>query len=191
MAQRNGAPAKKAPRASSTPKTANPRGFGPACAGLLTREQAEAEISRHRWPHYVYALCTHTGAAFYIGKGTGRRLFSHAAEAKTGDQSAKCQMIRLAGDRLRYSILAVCRDEAYALGLEAALIHQSYDDLTNVSRGAASACLGMLIDNSDSRQALEAELLEALALIDASEARLDAAEARLFAAIDCARAGPQ
>ena len=85
-------------------KQANPGGMGPEMAYLMTAKEAASEVAAHRWPHYVYALCSDTGAAFYVGKGAGPRLLAHAAEAAAGGDSAKCQMIRRAGDRLRLKL---------------------------------------------------------------------------------------
>lgn len=37
--------------------------------------------------HYVYALCTHDGVPFYIGKGCGRRVLDHRDAAEQAKES--------------------------------------------------------------------------------------------------------
>lgn len=165
-------------------KKASPGGFGPRFHDLMTPEEAKASIPRHQWPFYVYALCTHTGAAFYIGKGTGNRLFEHKADADAGGTSAKCQMIRAAGDRLRYALYAVCKDEAYAYGIEACLINAHYDDLTNVQPGTLAA---MLKIDDEPQDETERILMQTLRTVKEAEDGVNRCAQRVAARCPVAR----
>lgn len=168
-------------------KQANPGGMGPEMAYLMTAKEAASEVAAHRWPHYVYALCSDTGAAFYVGKGAGPRLLAHAAEAAAGGDSAKCQMIRRAGDRLRYAIFLVCQDEAFAAGVEAWLINAFYDDLTNIKPGSAAACLAAL-QPLDPYQIAIAKLEDTLRMLDEAQEATDRAARRAAARCETTRA---
>lgn len=43
---------------------------------------------------YVYILCRPNGKPFYVGKGSGKRIFNHDAEARSGHDCHKCRVIR-------------------------------------------------------------------------------------------------
>src|SRR5690349_1278384 len=43
---------------------------------------------------YVYILSRPDGRPFYVGKGSGRRIFDHDSEARSGHQCHKCNVIR-------------------------------------------------------------------------------------------------
>jgi hypothetical protein len=43
---------------------------------------------------YVYTLSRPDGTVFYVGKGTGYRMDDHERDAKRGEQSHKCHIIR-------------------------------------------------------------------------------------------------
>lgn len=43
---------------------------------------------------YVYTLAYPDGKVFYVGKGTGDRIFDHEREAGQGKQTEKCRVIR-------------------------------------------------------------------------------------------------
>lgn len=87
------------------------------------------------WPYYVYELIDpRTGAVFYVGKGKGKRIEAHEAEARKGVSSDKCDQIRdiWAG---RQKVMK--REVARFLDEEAAYDHEAdriamYTGLTNV-----------------------------------------------------------
>lgn len=109
---------------------------------MLTEGEMRKELSGHQWPHYVYALCVpykDHGVVFYVGKGVGDRVFDHVRQARQGSGSKKSKIIRLFGDRIRFSVLAVCSDDRYASGLEAIIIRNNKDCLLNVANGSMSA----------------------------------------------------
>ena len=164
-------------------KRPNPGGMGPVFHGLMTAAEAAKEVAAHRWPFYVYALCSDTGAAFYIGKGTGHRMLAHAAEAADGGDSAKCKMIRAAGQRLRYAVFMVCQDEAFAVGIEAWLINACYEELTNIKPGSAAACMAAL-QPIDPQQLAIAQIESTLEILEEASAAIDRAAKR--AAARCA-----
>ena len=91
---------------------------------------------------YVYKLMDpRNGETFYIGKGTGKRIEHHEAEAARGVCSHKCNKINV----IRNSGLAVIKQkialfwcEQSAYDLETDLIDSiGLDNLTNVMRGGA------------------------------------------------------
>lgn len=68
---------------------------------------------------YVYILCRPNGKPFYVGKGSGRRVFDHDSEARSGHQCHKCNIIRKiwrqGGEVQRYTVFTTDdQDEAYA-----------------------------------------------------------------------------
>lgn len=125
---------------SNTTDTASRR---PVFEWAVDETSMRQQIAALEWSYYVYALCDDTGAAFYIGKGRGDRLFQHAIDAAEGESSAKCDAIRGLGERLRFALLLVCEDEPYALGFEAMTIRQHFNALTNKVNGAESAIARM------------------------------------------------
>lgn len=87
------------------------------------------------WPYYVYELIDpRTGAVFYVGKGKGRRIEAHEADARRGVASDKCDQIRdIWADRFK----VVKREVARFQDEEAAYDHEAdrigwYTGLTNV-----------------------------------------------------------
>lgn len=89
---------------------------------------------------YVYTLTDpRTGAAFYVGKGSGRRLHNHETEARRGVYSAKCDRIRAIwadGQEVASDIVLRHEDENAALDAEYELIEQiGLSNLTNVLPG--------------------------------------------------------
>ncbi len=135
------------------------------------------QLAAMKWPHYVYALCTHDGVAFYIGKGSGARLFRHASDAKRGDDTAKGKMIQALGPRLRYAILLAARDDVFAAGFEAAVIRTSFADLTNEARGSEKRIVAMFNAPETTRGMLES----ALATLDEAEDATERSARRLVA----------
>lgn len=87
------------------------------------------------WPYYVYELIDpRTGAVFYVGKGKGKRIDAHEAEARRGHASDKCEQIRAiwaAGNRVIKREVGRFKDEDAAYAFEAERIAQ-YTGLTNV-----------------------------------------------------------
>lgn len=72
---------------------------------------------------YVYILARPSGRPFYVGKGTRRRVFDHDAEARSGHQCHKCNVIRKiwkqGGEVQRYTVFTTDdQDEAYAYEAE-------------------------------------------------------------------------
>lgn len=138
-----------------------------------------AQLGAMQWGHYVYALCDEAGAAFYIGKGRGDRLFQHSKDAATGRAGAKYEQIRALGAGLRYAILLACKDDPYALGFEALLIRQHFPCLTNETNGSETAIARMnkpFFDDSPLGMLLATLMMGAEMLRD-----IDMAAARLVA----------
>jgi len=52
-------------------------------AGRITGADGAARCLPGADRHYVYVLCRANGTPFYVGKGVGRRVFSHESEART------------------------------------------------------------------------------------------------------------
>lgn len=72
-------------------------------------------------PWYVYYHAYPDGRKFYIGKGTGKRLFDHEAEARTDCECEKCQVIRgiwASGGFVQKGFLFETFDETEALQWE-------------------------------------------------------------------------
>ena len=116
--------------------------------------------------YYVYRLVDpRDGQTFYVGKGTGNRIFQHVAEALTlRDQSSlKLERIRdieLSGNRVRYVIHRHRLSEAEAFLVEGALI-DAYEELTNLQLGHdAHVCGATTVD-------------DLIALYDEDEALID------------------
>lgn len=109
----------------------------------VSEQEMRKHIARHAWPFYVYALCAKDGSVFYIGKGSGDRIFQHVAEAELGSPTEKCSVIRSLGADLRFSILLSCADEEFALMAEAVLIDDLWDRayLTNVRHETPASVL--------------------------------------------------
>lgn len=90
---------------------------------------SEATIEAIKEEYYVYALVDpRDNKPFYIGKGTGNRVFSHVAQAEKQndnctDKINKIQEIRNAGEEVKHYILHWGLTEEEAFASEAALIN--------------------------------------------------------------------
>lgn len=75
--------------------------------------------------HYVYVLSRPDGRPFYVGKGRGRRMFDHDAEARSGCPCHKCRVIRKIwrqGAEIQREVVFESDSHAIALGREIELI---------------------------------------------------------------------
>lgn len=81
--------------------------------------------------HYVYTLSDHDGV-FYVGKGSGNRLFAHGRYPGRDSNWRKLQ--RIANGDVTRTVVAFFLDAADALALESELIHAGADTLTNIAR---------------------------------------------------------
>ena len=67
------------------------------------------------------------------------RALQHEKDASTGCESLKSDFIRACGENLRYTIIASCMDDRFASGLEAIVLLNNSDCLTNVASGSPRA----------------------------------------------------
>jgi hypothetical protein len=93
---------------------------------------------------YVYILARPNGKPFYVGKGSGDRVFMHDTEARAGHACHKCNVIRKiwksGGEVQRYMMLET-DDEQEALAYEVELIalygRKTLANLTDGGEGVA------------------------------------------------------
>lgn len=89
--------------------------------------------------YYVYLLCYPDGTPFYIGKGTGGRVFHHLREAFRPCLCRKCSIIRdiwATGEEVRHVIAFESDDPQAAYKREAELIDEiGRDVLVNMQDG--------------------------------------------------------
>jgi hypothetical protein len=143
------------PRVREDPaKAFDGSGSGFYIGHALTEQDMRSLVERLRWPFYVYVLCSESGGVFYVGKGTGDRVFHHRREAEAGGASEKCRVIRILGDRLRYGLFAACQDEDWALMLESTLINLDYQNLTNIKPGRVEHIVNACYFDPELRQAV-------------------------------------
>lgn len=126
-----------------------------------------------RLNYYVYLLIDpQSGQVFYIGKGTGNRVFAHAHAAITnvspGEKLDKIREIMAKGVETKYVILRHGLTEKEAFEVEAALIdYADIKTLTNQVHGHSSDDRGQMTasDIVAKYAAPEAEIVEPVLLI--------------------------
>jgi len=121
-------------------------------------------------PFYVYALIDpRDGSVFYIGKGTGRRMYQHEREAKRGQTKNKAKHSRIteilaAGLRVACRVLAYFQSEADAFAAERSFIAQ-HADLTNANAGGGGGWTGPAKGNAEFQESPQATKHQALDLL--------------------------
>jgi hypothetical protein len=91
----------------------------------MSDEKSIAGSSKGKY--YVYTLAYPDEQIFYVGKGQGKRVHHHEAEARTGCSCNKCQTIRQVwknGEQVLKSIVFETCKEQEALEQEEQLINQ-------------------------------------------------------------------
>lgn len=106
----------------------------------MTSQKITCAARKGKNAFYVYTLTDpRCGSVFYVGKGKGRRLHEHEAEARKGVYSRKCETIRSiwsAGLEVSAQKVSFHHDENEALAEEARLIDDiGLANLTNVVPG--------------------------------------------------------
>lgn len=108
--------------------------------------------------YYVYLYVDpRTSQPFYVGKGTGNRVFSHLSDKSESPKVAAIAEITAAGEKPRIELLAFGLDEKTAFKLEAAAIDLiGFENLTNkvVGHGANKAGR-MTVEEVQARLAVE------------------------------------
>jgi hypothetical protein len=107
------------------------------------------DITQHL-QYYVYRLIDpRNGETFYIGKGIGNRVFSHAkgemdaSNDDTSDKLKRIREIRVGGFEVAHVIHRHGMEESTAFEVEAALI-DAYPEVTNIMGGHGSDDRGVM-----------------------------------------------
>ena len=105
---------------------------------LTAKQESFCQAAISAGSPYVYALADSlSGDVFYIGKGRGRRMFNHEAEARRGKAGAKCDKIRgviATGGTVECRVMAVFATDREAYAAEKTFIAK-YPNLTNITAG--------------------------------------------------------
>jgi predicted GIY-YIG superfamily endonuclease len=93
--------------------------------------------------YYVYLL-KDGDKIFYVGKGTGKRMYQHAAQARAGKRRSPClckiRKMEREGRRVIYERVLLTEDAEEAFRKEVELIAQfGIDNLTNLTHGGEGA----------------------------------------------------
>jgi LEM3-like protein len=131
---------------------------------------------------YVYILCRPNGKPFYVGKGSGKRIFKHDVEARSGCDCHKCRVIRKiwrqGGEIVRYTVFTTDdEDAAYAYESELIVLH-GRGNLTNGTDGGIG---GRGTTTSLEVRALRSELRKANWADPAYRERMTAMSQALYA----------
>jgi hypothetical protein len=101
---------------------------------------------------YVYVLTDPDDAPFYVGKGSGRRVFEHTGEARGGCECYKCRVIRKIwreGQEYGATIVFATDDEYAAFAKERELIAAyGRENLCNLTDGGEGASGRMLSEDT-------------------------------------------
>ena len=124
--------------------------------GINVKEFSELTLQRlsEEGAYYVYGLIDpRTDKLFYIGKGTGNRVFQHVVESDKNPESEKAKLqiiksIEASQNEVRHILINWGLTEAEAFASEASLINLlnyiSPDKLTNIVAGHHSGgCLSV------------------------------------------------
>lgn len=112
-------------------------------------ETAFPQIVLENIGSYVYRLIDpRNGQTFYVGKGTGNRLFEHVAEAASLPDLASLKLGRIreieaSGNTVRHIVHRHGLSDGEALVVESALI-DAYQDLSNARVGHAAYSRGVM-----------------------------------------------
>ena len=135
---------------------------------------------------YVYRLIDpRNGETFYVGKGTGNRVFAHVQdELKSddpGDKLSRIRDIRQSGLSVGHVIHRHGMDPKTAFEVEAALI-DAYPGLTNIAGGAGNAEFGSMHAKEaiQKYQADDADFVHKVVMITVNRS---AADASLYEAV--------
>lgn len=111
---------------------------------MMNRAEVLSLLACNRGTHYVYLLFKPDGTPFYVGKGTGHRVFAHERDALAPGISHKLNTIRRIGKqggRVHYAIARFfsCEKECHAFEMAEILRIGRHDlragPLTNLTAG--------------------------------------------------------